>query len=191
MSVELVVSTSRHPTPPVRRLARELSFALWSARRVNRGGSSFQELVLLSKGLGARRLVLVDRGLHGNPGKLLFYDLTREEPVRLLVIWLRGVVFPEKLRSIRKPRAPLFVASTGGYSDFAEELAVALNYPYVGEVDFSRTSFEGRRLLLVEPVGKGNLAYVLKFLEGSTDLGLKILVKRFATRPESSVRQKG
>jgi len=181
MSVELVVSTSRHPTPPVRRLARELSFALWSARRINRGGSSFQELVLLSKGLSARRLVLVGRGLHGNPGKLLFYDISREEPSLLLVIWLRGVVFPEKLRSIKRPRAPLFIVSTEGYSDFAEELAVALNYPYVGGFDPSSPGFEGRRLLLVELVGKENFAYVLKFLEGSADLGLKILVRRFIT----------
>uniref|UniRef100_A0A7C1T6Z6 Brix domain-containing protein n=1 Tax=Thermofilum pendens TaxID=2269 RepID=A0A7C1T6Z6_THEPE len=186
MVVELVVSTSRHPTPPVRRLARELSFALWSARRINRGSSNFQELVVLSRGLGARRLTLVDRGLHGNPGKLLFYDLSREEPALLLVIWLRGVVFPEKPRSIKKPVAPLFVASAGGYLDFAEELAVALNYSYIGEVGSSGMSLTGRRLLLVEPVNKRNLAYVLKFLEDSRDLGLKILVKRFATRLRSS-----
>lgn len=182
MSVELVVSTSRHPTPPVRRLARELSCALWSAKRINRGGSSFQELALLSKGLGARRLVLVDRGLHGNPGKLLFYDLSQDEPVLLLVLWLRGVIFPEKLRSIRRPANPLLVASIGGYLDFAEELAIALNYPYLGGVDPGIADFDNRRILLVEPSEKKSFAYVLKFQEGSRDLGLKILVKKFATR---------
>ncbi len=179
---EVVVSTTRHVTPPVRRLARELSYFLWSAKRVNRGGYSFEELVTLARALGASRLVIVGRGLHGNPGRILFYDIGGKEVRALLAMLLKGVVFPPKLRSTRRPRAPVLVASTGSChgaaDDAGEDIAYALNAPFVGCIAEERISdFRGVRLLLVEHVLSSNLAYVLKFAEDSRELGLKILVR--------------
>ena len=187
MVYEIVISTTRHVTPPVRRLARELSYFLWSAKRINRGGSSFEELVALARVLGAKRLIIVGRGLHGNPGRMFFYSIEGGEAVPILTLWLRGVVFPQKLRSVRKPKSPILVLSTGRCRDTAEdvgeEMAYALNSLYVGCVTEEHVaSFREVRLLVIEHVLSNKLAYVIKFVENSQELGLKILVRLVKVR---------
>lgn len=179
---EIVISTTRHVTPPVRRLARELSYALWSAKRVNRGGSSISELVLRARSLGAKRLIIVGRGLHGNPGRVAFLDIGNAQVKPILLLRLRGVAFPERLRSIRRPAARILVASVGRCLEepvsIAEDVAYAVNSAYLGclqEEDLK--AFKDARVLVIEHVLKENLAYVLKFIENSQEIGLKILVK--------------
>ncbi|MEM0376428.1 MAG: hypothetical protein QXI90_01440 [Thermofilum sp.] len=179
---EIVISTTRHVTPPVRRLARELSYALWSAKRVNRGGSSFSELILRARSLGARRLIIVGRGLHGNPGRIVFFDIGGTQTRPLLLLRLRGVAFPEKLRSIRRPSARILVVSVGRCSEesegIAEDIAYAVNSSYLGCLDEKDLkTFREARVLVVEHVLEGRLAYVLKFIDNSQEIGLKILVK--------------
>ncbi|MEM0223820.1 MAG: hypothetical protein QXT33_04425 [Thermofilum sp.] len=179
---EIVISTTRHVTPPVRRLARELSYALWSAKRVNRGGSSFSELILRARSLGARRLIIVGRGLHGNPGRIVFFDIGGTQTRPLLLLRLRGVAFPEKLRSIRRPSARILVVSVGRCSEesegIAEDIAYAVNSSYLGCLDEKDLkTFREARVLVVEHVLEEHLAYVLKFIDNSQEIGLKILVK--------------
>lgn len=179
---EIVISTSRHVTPPVRRLARELSYTLWSAKRVNRGSSNFEELVTRSRALGARRLIIIGRGLHGNPGRISFFDISTAETRPLLTLVLRGVIFPERLRSIKKPTTPILVASVGRCLEptgvYAEDLAYALNSSYIGCLsvnDFK--NFKETRVLVVEYVQSTRFVFVIKFIENSQELGLKILVR--------------
>ena len=169
----IVFTTSRHPTPPVRRLARELSRLVYGGYRVNRGGLSEEELCVLAREHGAERVVIVGRGRGGNPGRIVFLECGELSPIRLpFVIGLRGVVF---LGRVERSRDLTPIYSIGGCGYFCEELSMAFNLPYLGEYG---EEVKGR-VMLVEYIGKRLLA-VIKFVEEGREIGVKLLVNKAA-----------
>jgi len=167
----ILVTTSRHPTPPVRRLAREFANLVYGGVRVNRGGMSEEELFLLAKELGASRIVIFGRGRGGNPGRVTFIDATGSEPLHIpFIMWLRSVVFLNRAGRARSP-TPIF--STGECNGFPEDFSLAIDVPYLGErVDYPR------RYILIECVARRRILAVIKFIEGGREIGLKMIVEK-------------
>ncbi len=181
---KIIVTTSRHATPPVRTLAKELSNALFSAKKVNRGRMNLQELFLFSKTRGASRIVIICRGLYGNPGRIVFIDTSRPN-LRFypLILFLKGVKFARDSGiKINRPTSivPIFSLDKGA-EGFAQELASALNIPFVGILG-EETNYGFHRILLVESAQTKDLIYVIKFIEKGKDLGLKLLIKKVVYR---------
>lgn len=179
--VRLIITTSRHSTPPVRRLAKELARALFSAKKVNRGGMSYAELFEMSRGMGARRVVIISKGVGGNPGRILFLDCTGDKPEFFpFIVHLRGVVFSE-IKRFRSPNNVVPVMCYLEEDEVCEELAFALDIPYLGV--FREDVFHSfTRVMLVEPVRRKNLGYVVKFIEEGGEVGPKLLILRVVFR---------
>ncbi|RLE61376.1 MAG: hypothetical protein DRJ35_00600 [Thermoprotei archaeon] len=179
--VRLIITTSRHSTPPVRRLAKELARVLFSAKKVNRGGMSYIELFELARGMRAKRVVIIGKGIGGNPGRILFMDCTKDKLEFFpFIIHLRGVIFSE-VKSFRNPNNIVPVMCYLKEDEVCEEIAFALDIPYLGV--FEKEVFSSfDRVMLVEPVKKKNLGYVVKFIEKKGEVGPKLLILRVIFR---------
>lgn len=179
----IVVSTCRHDTVHVRRLARELALSLHAARRVNRGGRSLQELLAMAKSMDAQRLVIIYRGLRGNPGRIVAWDLTCEPFRRLPVaVYLSGVAF-SGARRIPRAESEVCVVSVKRESDFAADLAALLNLNYLGLFSVEELLNAAGRLMVVEPVEAANFSFVVKFYEKGSAVGPKLFVKSVRRLP--------
>lgn len=180
-----LVTTCRHATPPVRRLAKELAWSLGFAKKVNRGRMSLGELLATAKSMGASRLLIVGRGLHGNPGFLQIVSTQGDGYGELLMtIRLRGIVFGRLKRRPQPPESQLPVVSLNNAEEFAEDLAVSLATIYLGNytADDVKKFVSYTRVIAVEGVGKRDFVAVIKFLEGGGELGPKLLVRNFTSK---------
>ncbi|MEM0306424.1 MAG: hypothetical protein QXK01_05495 [Thermofilum sp.] len=177
MAWRVVVSTCRHDTVHVRRLARELAMCLPGARRVNRGGRSLGEMLALARYMGARRLVVVYRGLGGNPGRIAAWDVGGEVARRIpATLYLRGVVFSGDKR-IPRASSDVYVYSLGEESEYGLDIASMFDLTYVGVVGVDELGGLSGRVLLVEPVKGRDFLFVLKFYENGAYIGPRMLVK--------------
>lgn len=177
----IFVTTCRHATPPVRRLAKEIAWVLGHARKVNRGRMSLAGVVLMARNMGASRVIVVGRGLHGNPGIITFLNAEGgDEGRRILSLSLRGVVFSGMKSRPPVPESHLPVVSLGASEEIAENLAFAFDTVYLGSYALEDlASFSSySRVIAVEGVKSRSLALVLKFLEKGEPIGPKLLVKR-------------
>ncbi|MHB9302976.1 hypothetical protein [Thermofilum pendens] len=174
----IIFTTSRHDTVPLRRLARELATMLYSAARLNRGGRSLPEVLALARARKASRLVVIYRGRGGNPGRMVFFDLSGDAPrVFPYLIRLRGVVFSPGSAASRRPAREVPVVSLGSETELAEELSVMLDVTYLGAMGEEAVAKYPGRLMVVEKVDRPSLAYVIKFYEGGSAIGPKLLIE--------------
>lgn len=181
--IDILVTTCRHATPPVRRLAREIAWSLGFAKRVNRGRMSFAEVTELAKTWGAKRVIVVGRGLHGNPGLVLFVSTAEGEEGRLVLsLRLRGVVFSGLKRRPPKPEVKPPVVSISTEDELAEVLALALNTIYLGAYTLEDLKMFStfKRVVALEPVRQKGFIGVIKFLEEGGEIGPKLLVRSFS-----------
>src|SRR3990170_2637259 len=73
-SLKILLTTSRNPTPRIRTFCNDLSNAIPSIVRVNRGKMSADETAEKALELHANRVVIVDRG-HGGPASIKFLQI--------------------------------------------------------------------------------------------------------------------
>jgi len=186
---DLIITTTRHTNRRVRSLVKELAHSFHSATKVNRGKLSLYELVLLARSYAAKRVVIVCRGLYGNPGRLLFLDTTvNRVKFYPLIVALSGVKLArEQGVKVVPPRAKTPVIPrpcTPENRDFSQELAVALNLPYLEVENLQEVSFFYPRALLVEWVGGERTRHVVKFVSTETGEmeGPKLFVKKAVYR---------
>lgn len=174
----ILVTTTRHATPPVRRLAREIAWSLGFARKVNRGRMSLDELLLLARRVNASRIIIIGRGLYGNPGRLLFLGVSGEvEMKKILFLHLKGVVFSGMRNKPPLPAYRLPIVSLGVTDDVAERIALGFDALYLGRYSLEelRNFKSYSRVIAIEPINRKGL--VLKFLERGEPLGPRLLVK--------------
>lgn len=173
--IRIVVTTSRHPTPPVRRLAREFASLVYGGIRVNRGSMNEEELFSVAKEYGASRIVIFSRGRGGNPGRVTFIDTTGDKPLHIpFILWLRGVVFLSRAKRAES-ETPIF--SMGECGGLPEEFSLAMGIPYLG-----RYTAEDSRSIVVECVARRRLLAVIKFIEEEREIGVKLLVEKVVQR---------
>ncbi len=142
---------------------------------------SFYDLYNYARARGASRVIIIGKGIGGNPGRILFMDVSREKPVFFpLIVHLRGVIFANTV-SPRFQRASSIVPLVCTAEDeVCEELAFALDVPYIGVL--SESNFTFGRVALLEVVRRKKLGYVLKFLERNGEVGPKLLILRIVFR---------
>ncbi|AKG39030.1 hypothetical protein MA03_06960 [Infirmifilum uzonense] len=180
----ILVTTTRHATPPVRRLAKELAWVLGYARRINRGKMSMNEVALLAQSMRASRVIIVGRGLHGNPAGVSFLKISDDgTSEQILSLRLRGVVFSRVSNRPKTPETKLPVVSIGSSEEYGEDIALAFDTVYLGRYSLedlrSFTSYS--RVIAVERVESKGITLVLKFLEMGEPIGPKLLVRKIKT----------
>ncbi len=183
--MHIIVTTARHTNQRVRSLAKELAAALFSAVRINRGKLSLEELVALARDKGARRVLIVGRGLRGNPGRIVILDTTFETVMFYpLIIALSGIKLArEQGVKPTPPPAPTPIVPSpaqGENAEFAQELAAALDLPYIEVDDLREIATLYPRAIVVEWVGSKRTKHVVKFVSCSdrSAEGPKLFVKR-------------
>ena len=194
MSVRYLVTTTHRSNPRVRSLAKELARSLPRAVRVNRGKMSLAEVVERAKSLGASRVVIVGRGLRGNPGRVEILE-GLNPPFVSLVLKLRGVKLARELGV--RPTPPLSAAVVAqpvpAAVEFAHELAAAMDLSILEGVRPEDLADSYDSVLLVEHVGRGGAAFALWFLDPRTGgpRGPRLLVERYAVIARGAVRGNG
>lgn len=190
MTCRYLVTTTHRSNPRVRSLAKELALSLPNAVKVNRGKSSLPELLLHAKSLGARRLLIVGRGLKGNPGRIEVFK-TLDPPLVSLVMKLSGVRLARELSTEARPPRSLsvLVPPAEAASEFGHELAAALDLPLVEGVDVEDLARACDSVLLVEYVNRPRALFALKFIEpvSGAPRGPRLLVEKYAVIKRGSL----
>jgi len=190
LSIKYLVTTTHRSNPRVRSLAKELALSLPRAVKVNRGKMSLLDVVANAKALGAQRVLIVGRGLMGNPGRIEIMERL-DPPYISLVLKLSGVKLARELGV--RPRPPRAIVLTtqpsNEASEFAHELSVALNIPMVEGVGVSGPSSIYDASLFIEYVGKPRALFALRFLDSSTGMprGPRLLVEKYAVVKRASL----
>ena len=180
----IIITTSRHPNPRLRSFAKDLANALPNAMKINRGKLSISELAQRAYNLGADRVILVNRGARGNPGRILFLRVFEDKFQLLpLILKVKGVKLlreiPESapLASVKSACIIVPEGETSDLQHLGESLSDALNLHYLESdtLGILRRYFD--ILILVERASDG---YVVKFI-GSKKLlpaGPRIKIER-------------
>lgn len=168
----LLITTSRHTNPRVRSLVKELALAIGGSIRVTRGKRNFRELCEYARSLKASRVVIVGRGLSGNPGRVVFLDSMQECPrFYPLIIGIAGIRLGREMgvKVTPPPTVVPVIPSPASREDvdlieFSQELAGALDRPFI-EIDPALASAGYSRAILVEGVKRRKAKLLIKFVE--------------------------
>lgn len=187
MSLRILVTTAHRTNPRVRSLAKELALSLPNATRVNRGKMSYAALFEYAKSLGASRVIVVCRGLRGNPGRITFLDTTARELCFYPLILKLGGVKLAREAGVRPspPRHVVVVAPQEPEAvEFAQELAGALNLTLVEGINVGELTGTYDSALLVEPVHSPRASFAVRFVNPSTlaPRGPRLLIEKYYLR---------
>lgn len=180
---KIVVTTTRRSNPRVRSLAKEIALALPAAIKVNRGKMSYMEIFKYAKSLNADRVVIVCRGLKGNPGKIVFLDITGPElKFYPLVLKLKGIKLAREAGiAVKRPNSVIVSAQAEPETiEFGMELAGALTLSFIENTELRDLSTLAESVLLVEKNKSLESAFILKFVDTRTGnlRGPRLTVKK-------------
>ncbi|OYT28265.1 MAG: hypothetical protein B6U95_04485 [Thermofilum sp. ex4484_82] len=190
MKAHIIVTTTHHINPRVRSLANELARALPDAVRINRGKQNIINLAEKARLYEAKSVLIVGRGLYGNPGRVTFLSVLENRFFFYpLIITFSGVKLAReqkaKIPSVSLEKFSVVVKSSA--SEDARELALSisealqLNY---AEIDDYKSFIEVfQRLLIVEKSpDKNNL--IIKFINPSGRIeGPFLKIKKVVYKP--------
>lgn len=174
----------------MRSLAKELALSLPNALKVNRGKMSIREVLFHAKTLGAQRVIIVGRGLRGNPGRIEIFE-RMEPPLVSMIVKLCGVKLARELGVRPQPprRLSVVVQPSSEAWEFAHELAIALNLPLIEEVEPRDLSHVYDSALLVEQVGRTRALLALRFVDAVSGhpRGPRLLVEKYRVMSHANV----
>jgi len=190
LSPKILVTTAHRTNPRVRSLAKELALSLPDAIKMNRGKMNYIDLFEYAKSLGIIRVIVVCRGLRGNPGRIIFLDTTAKELCFYpLILKLRGVKLAREMGVRPSPPRRAAVVAPGEVDamEFGQELSGALNLTFVEGVEARELAGTYDSVLLIEPVRSPRASFAVKFVDPSTlaPRGPRLLVEKYyLRRPE-------
>ena len=129
---------------------------------------SYPQLVEYARALGVMRVVIVCRGLRGNPGRIVFLDTTSSSvSFYPLILKLKGVKLAREMGVKPTPPRNMVVAAplTPDSVEFGQEVAGALNLDFVEGVGVEDLASTYDGVLVVEPVESRKAIYALKFVD--------------------------
>jgi len=182
----ILITTTRHTTPRTRALVKELVFSIDHIIKINRGKMSILDLFYRAKQLNCSRVIIVGRGLHGNPGRITFLMTDRSKPVFYpLILKLSGIKLAREmgvsLRSQPRKTVPVVVSNTSRERseilEFAQELAAAINRPFL-EVDYNTLKEDFENVILVKRSKKAKHCVSIYSLRDDKVTGPTILVEK-------------
>jgi len=188
--LHIIVTTTRHVNPRVRSLANDLAHVLPDALRINRGKNNISDLAEIARAYNARVVLIVGKGLQGNPGRLVFLTVMEYRySFYPLIISLTGVKLAREL-NIRPSSVPLesfSVATLKNFSDATKELALALsealqvNYTEISNLNSLTHIFD--RILFIEETNLEKNPFLIRFVKPSGKIdGPLLRVKRVVYR---------
>ena len=188
--MHIIVTTTRHVNPRVRSLANDLAHVLPDALRINRGKNNISDLAEIARAYNARVVLIVGKGLQGNPGRLVFLTVMEYRySFYPLIISLTGVKLARQL-NIRPSSVPLesfSVATLKNFSDATKELALALsealqvNYTEISNLNSLTHIFD--RILFIEETNLEKNPFLIRFVKPSGKIdGPLLRVKRVVYR---------
>lgn len=178
--LKYLVTTTRRSNPRTRSLAKELASSLPQALKINRGKTRLTELIEHAKSLGATNVVIVGRGLQGNPGRIGIINLgSGYGSPPFLILKLKGVRLARELGV--RPRPPTNIAVVALNQtlslELGHELAVALNLPLLEGLEAVGSAYES--VILVEALTSG--LQVVRFVSpNGAPRGPRLLVERYS-----------
>ncbi|RLE89624.1 MAG: hypothetical protein DRJ49_02440 [Thermoprotei archaeon] len=191
MRSKLIVTTTRRPSTRARSLANDLARSLPKATRINRGKLNIEELATKALDLGAERVLIVGRGLHGNPGRITFLMISEERYYFYpLIIQLKGVKLMRELHDISSPgrveRCAIVITPGPSIelSELAHSLSEVLGIFYLEEDSLRSLSNAFDNIIVLEEIPSIGTRFVLKFIN-PRDLkpsGPKLFIKRVLYR---------
>ena len=191
VKLHIIVTTTRHVNPRVRSLANELAHTLPDALRINRGKSNISDLAEKARAYNAKTVLIVGKGLRGNPGRLVFLRIMeREYFFYPLIVSLAGVKLARELKVRPSPVSTesFSIVTLEDFSDNTKELALALSEAL--QVNYTETSnlkslaHIFNRVLFVEETNFEKSPFFIKFVkpDGKND-GPLLKVKRVIYKP--------
>jgi len=191
MKYKIVITTTRRPSTRARSLTNDLAKSLPRAIRINRGKLNIEELAAKALDLGAERVLIVGKGLYGNPGRLVFLITTEENYYFYpLIIQLKGVKLIRELDETSLPskieRCAIVIApeSSIELSELAHSLSEALGIFYLEENSLKSIARAFDNLIVLEETLSINMRFVMKFVNPKNlkASGPKLFIKRVVYR---------
>lgn len=185
----ILVTTSRHPNPRLRSFVKDLTCALPNAIHINRGKLNLDELAAEAYRRQCDIIVIVCRGQHGNPGRIVFIHIYKDHyEFYPLIIQIQGIKLiremPDaKIRKINNEVLGYFDSSEE-VENFAQSLSEALGLPLVELNSIEEIKGMADAALIVEYTKNRDVPFVLKFLSSKdfSMIGPLIRVKKVVYR---------
>jgi len=169
----ILVTTSRHPNPRLRTFVKDLVCALPNAFHINRGKLNIDELAAEAYRRGSDVVIIVCRGLYGNPGRIVFMHIYEDRfEFYPLIIQIRGVKLIREMPDA-KPRK--VTDEIIGYfpndevEEFALALGEALRIPVLKLYSIDDLRGIPSATLLINRGSRREVAFIVKFIS-SRDL---------------------
>ncbi len=124
---KIIVTTSRHTNPRVRSFVKDLARVLLNAEKLNRGKLSLHELAVEAWNKNAELVIIVGRGLRGNPGRMVFVRISDDRYFQEMILSLAGVKLIREVQGVPPPKViDEIVAYRDDSRECVEETALAL-----------------------------------------------------------------
>jgi len=170
-SSPLLITTTRHTTPRTRSLIKELSFSLDNAIKVNRGKMNILELYYKAKQLGSSRVIIIGRGLHGNPGRITFLITDKDTPIFYpLILKLSGIKLAREIgyRLTKQPKflVPVILGNRTNIEvlEFAQEFAAAIDRLFF-DINVKTLKKEFEKIIIINKSERKNTKYIIEFYD--------------------------
>ncbi len=153
-------------------MANELAHALPDALRINRGKNNILDLAEKARAYNAKTVLIVGKGLRGNPGRLVFLRIMeRRYFFYPLIVSLAGVKLARELKVRPSPVSieNFSIVTLEDFSDNTKEFALALsealqvNYTETSNLEFLAHIFN--RVLFIEETNLEKSPFFIKFVK--------------------------
>ncbi|MEM1508736.1 MAG: hypothetical protein QXY49_06380 [Thermofilaceae archaeon] len=168
---KIIVTTTRRSNPRIRSLAKEIALALPAAIKVNRGKMNYLDIFRYAKSFNADRIIVICRGLKGNPGKIVFLDVTGSKlKLYPLILKLKGIKLAREAGIvIERPSSIIINArAESEILDFGMELAGALALSFIENAELYELSTLAESALVIEASESLKNFFILKFVDTRT-----------------------
>ncbi|RLE69217.1 MAG: hypothetical protein DRJ45_06930 [Thermoprotei archaeon] len=106
----ILITNSRRSNPRIRSFTKDLVRCLPQAFLLKRGKLSLNEIKKIASENNFHKMIIICRGLHGNPGKMLFYNILNDRLKITLILKICGI---KLLREFNKKDYVMSEANTG------------------------------------------------------------------------------
>lgn len=175
-SMKILLTTSRNPTPRIRTFCNDLSNAIPSIVRVNRGKMSADETAEKALELHANRVVIVDRG-HGGPASIKFLQIGESGLVSVPpVLHVSGIRLTREFGVVKvKPALSLVLSgseTSGKMLRLADALSKFFNVPIMSVDEAVKTGATSIVMLL----DKSSRIVMTFMVELEVEVGPRVIV---------------
>ncbi len=192
----LLITTTRHVTSKTRSLVKELSLSIDNIIKINRGKMNILELFYKAKQYNCSRVIIIGRGLEGNPGRITFLLTDKEKPVFFpLILKLSGIKLAREIghKSLKAPNTvvPIILNNDTDTSieifEFTQEFSAAIDRPFL-DISIEDIGTEFEKVIFIERAKRRKTKFIIKFYDtkNKTFTGPILFVEKAVYIPHTS-----